>query len=69
MARKRGFDLDGALDQIVEVFWRKGYAATSISDLEVATNLNRTSLYAALGGKEAIFLERSSAMPSDTTTI
>jgi TetR/AcrR family transcriptional repressor of nem operon len=57
MARTRGFDLDAALDQMVEVFWRKGYAATSINDLEEATSLNRTSLYAALGGKEAIFLE------------
>jgi TetR/AcrR family transcriptional repressor of nem operon len=57
MARQRGFDLDGALDQMVEVFWRKGYAATSINDLETATNLNRTSLYAALGGKEAIFIQ------------
>jgi TetR/AcrR family transcriptional regulator, transcriptional repressor for nem operon len=57
MARKRGFDLDDALDQMVEVFWRKGYAATSINDLEEATNLNRTSLYAAIGGKEAIFLQ------------
>jgi TetR/AcrR family transcriptional regulator, transcriptional repressor for nem operon len=57
MARTRGFDLDAALDQMVEVFWRKGYAATSINDLEEATRLNRTSLYAALGGKEAIFLE------------
>lgn len=57
MARTRGFDLDAALDQIVEVFWRKGYAATSINDLEDATCLNRTSLYAALGGKEAIFVE------------
>ena len=57
MARTRGFDLDAALDQIVEVFWRKGYAATSINDLEDATCLNRTSLYAAFGGKEAIFVE------------
>jgi TetR/AcrR family transcriptional regulator, transcriptional repressor for nem operon len=57
MARQRGYDLDGALDQMVEVFWRKGYAATTINDLETATNLNRTSLYAALGGKEAIFLQ------------
>ena len=56
MARKREFDLDGALDQMVDVFWRKGYAATSINDLEAATNLNRTSLYAAIGGKKAIFI-------------
>jgi TetR/AcrR family transcriptional repressor of nem operon len=57
MARKRGFELDVALDQMVEIFWRKGYAATSINDLEASTNLSRTSLYAAIGGKNAIFIQ------------
>lgn len=56
MARTRAFDLDEALDRMVEVFWRKGFAATSINDLEAATDLNRTSLYAALGNKDAVFI-------------
>jgi TetR/AcrR family transcriptional repressor of nem operon len=56
MARTRAFDLDEALDRMVEVFWRKGFAATSINDLEAATTLNRTSLYAALGNKDAVFI-------------
>jgi TetR/AcrR family transcriptional repressor of nem operon len=56
MARTRAFDLDEALDRMVEVFWRKGFAATSINDLEAATSLNRTSLYAALGNKDAVFI-------------
>ena len=56
MARTRAFDLNDALDRMVEVFWQKGYAATSINDLEAATDLNRTSLYAALGNKDAIFI-------------
>jgi TetR/AcrR family transcriptional repressor of nem operon len=56
MASQRRFDLNHVLDQMVEVFWRKGYAATSIQELEAATNLNRPSLYAAFGGKEEMFL-------------
>ena len=56
MSSKRRFDLNQALDQMVEVFWRKGYSATPIQELETATGLNRPSLYAAFGGKEHMFL-------------
>lgn len=56
MASRRRFDLNAALDQMVEVFWRKGYATTSIQELETATNLSRPSLYAAFGGKQEMFL-------------
>ena len=40
---------------MTEVFWEKGYHATSIADLEDATGLNKRSLYNAFGDKEAIF--------------
>ena len=56
MASQRRFDLNVALDLMVEVFWRKGYAGTSIHELEAATNLSRPSLYAAFGGKGDMFL-------------
>jgi TetR/AcrR family transcriptional regulator, copper-responsive repressor len=38
------------------MFWVKGYAATSLDDLVEATGMNRPSLYAAFGDKEAIYL-------------
>jgi TetR/AcrR family transcriptional regulator, transcriptional repressor for nem operon len=56
MGRSRNFDLDATLDQVVEVFWRKGFAAVSIDDLEGATGLFRASLYKAYGGKQAMFM-------------
>ena len=56
MSSQRRFDLNQALDQMVEVFWRKGYSATSIQELETATSLSRPSLYAAFGGKEQMFM-------------
>ena len=37
------------------VFWEKGYASTSIQDLEAAMGLNRTSIYNAFGNKRRLF--------------
>lgn len=53
--RPRQFDENLALDQLLEVFRQKGFAATSLDDLTAATGLNRPSLYGAFGNKEALF--------------
>lgn len=37
-------------------FWRSGYAATSIQDLEETTGLGRGSLYNSFGDKQALFV-------------
>jgi AcrR family transcriptional regulator len=66
--RPRAFDMDQALEAALDLFWRKGYEGTSISDLTEAMGINPPSLYAAFGGKEALFrqaLDRYEAAHAD----
>ncbi|GEL43923.1 TetR family transcriptional regulator [Methylorubrum extorquens] len=55
--RPRAFDRDAALTQAMHLFWRKGFAATSISDLTAAMGIGSPSLYAAFGSKEGLYTE------------
>ncbi|HKU96207.1 MAG TPA: TetR/AcrR family transcriptional regulator [Vineibacter sp.] len=41
--------------QALLVFWRKGYDATSVSDIEAATGVARMSLYNVFGDKDGLF--------------
>ena len=53
--RPRNFDIDECLDKAMEIFWRNGYAGTTIPDLTGAMGINRPSLYAAFGSKKELF--------------
>lgn len=55
--RPRNFDRDEALARAMELFWRKGFAGASLSELTAAMGINPPSLYAAFGSKEELFGE------------
>ncbi|GAA1583482.1 TetR/AcrR family transcriptional regulator [Kribbella sancticallisti] len=55
MAGVRQFDESAVVEQALEVFWDKGFRATSMLDLAAATGVQRGSLYHAYGGKEQLF--------------
>jgi TetR/AcrR family transcriptional regulator, transcriptional repressor for nem operon len=57
VARPRGFEPDEALTAIKEAFWRGGYDATSLRDIEQATGLNKQSLYRLYGDKRGMYLK------------
>ncbi|MFD8596580.1 TetR/AcrR family transcriptional regulator [Kitasatospora sp. NPDC059646] len=53
--RPRTFDVEDRLERAMRVFWRHGYEGSALSDLTAAMGINRPSLYAAYGNKEALF--------------
>jgi TetR/AcrR family transcriptional regulator, transcriptional repressor for nem operon len=56
MAGVRQFNEQEVFERAIALFWRKGYAETSMQDLADATGVQRGSLYNAYGGKEQLFL-------------
>ena len=56
MGRKKLFSRESVLDKSIPVFWAKGYADTSLQDLEQATGVNKSGLYSEFKDKEDLFL-------------
>ncbi len=57
MPWEKSFDIDGAIDLATEVFWAKGYEATSLADLLKAIGINKGSFYNAFGSKKKLFTQ------------
>lgn len=53
--RPRIFNPEYVLESAMQLFWRKGYEATSLQDLLQATGLSKSSLYDSFGNKQSLF--------------
>ncbi|MFE8916540.1 TetR/AcrR family transcriptional regulator [Streptomyces globisporus] len=57
MARTKEFDPDAVLQSALELFWRRGYEATSVTDLVEHLGIGRASIYATFGSKHELYLK------------
>ncbi len=57
MGRTKCFHRYDVLESAIQLFWKKGYSDTSLSDLEKATGVNKSGLYSEFKDKDDIFLE------------
>jgi len=55
MARTREFDEEKVLEAAMQLFWEKGYEATSLSDLTARMGIQRPSIYSTFGDKKELF--------------
>lgn len=53
--RPLAFNQDEVLDKALNVFWSHGYEGASMAELTEALGINKPSIYAAFGNKEALF--------------
>jgi AcrR family transcriptional regulator len=55
MGRRKLFTREDVLDKAIPVFWKHGLAETSVQDLEQATGVRKSGLYAEFKDKEDLF--------------
>jgi AcrR family transcriptional regulator len=56
MGRPKGFNREEVLEKAMPVFWKHGFADTSLQDLERATGVNKSGLYTEFRDKDDLFM-------------
>jgi AcrR family transcriptional regulator len=56
MGRPKGFNREEVLAKAMPIFWKHGFADTSLQDLERATGVNKSGLYSEFRDKEDLFM-------------
>ncbi|WP_413736381.1 TetR/AcrR family transcriptional regulator [Sodalis sp. RH21] len=55
MGRPRKFNREGVLAKALPVFWNQGFSGTTLQQLEQATGVNKSGLYAEFADKDDLF--------------
>jgi TetR/AcrR family transcriptional repressor of nem operon len=66
--RTKAFEPEAALQNAMELFWRKGYEATSMRDLLNGMGIGRGSFYDTFGDKHSLFLAALDRFEKSRTT-
>ncbi|MEU6711171.1 helix-turn-helix domain-containing protein [Nonomuraea sp. NPDC046802] len=69
MARSKEFDPDVALRRALELFWERGYEATSMADLVARLGVARASIYGTFGGKRELYLKALELYVADRNVV
>jgi AcrR family transcriptional regulator len=56
MGRPKNFSREEVLEKAMPVFWRHGFADTTLQELERATGVNKSGLYTEFRDKEDLFV-------------
>ncbi|MDW3195587.1 MAG: TetR/AcrR family transcriptional regulator [Cytophagales bacterium] len=57
MPKSVTFDRNQVMENVMKLFWKKGYNGTSMQDLVDVTGLNRSSFYNSFGDKFSLYEE------------
>jgi len=57
MGRRKRFSREGVLEKALKVFWKYGFAETSVQELERATGVNKSGLYSEFVDKGDLYLQ------------
>src|SRR5688572_28926736 len=53
--RPKDFDETAVMDKAIDIFWKKGYEATSLEELLAAMGMGKGSMYHNFGNKREVF--------------
>lgn len=57
MSKQAKFDRDDVIEKAKNLYWEKGYHATSMRNLQDVVDMRPGSIYAAFGSKDNLFKE------------
>ncbi len=57
MAKPAKFDRQKVIDKATNLYWKKGFHATSMRNLQTEIDMRPGSIYAAFGSKDGLFKE------------